>query len=117
MAAYNSELDKILWKSDPILYKEGKTTLTVQIASYNGGVPKIYVREEGSHMAWQQDENGKNLAKEPKQMRFWGRPYLRRMEYNIISEILPDLIEGVSFLRDIVNEYYTEKDAEKEKKG
>jgi len=109
MAAYDPELDVILWKGEPILFKDGRATLTAQIASYNGGPPKFYVREEGSFQGWQQDQDGRNLTTEPKQLRSYGRPYLRRMEYNIIQSILPDLTVGVETLARLTEEYTAEK--------
>jgi hypothetical protein len=112
MALYDPTLDEVLWRGVPIMYKEGKTTLTVQIASYNHNLPKIYVREEGSHMGWQQDENGKNLFKEPKQLRIWGRPYLRRMELDVIQQLLPDLTVGVEELTKLTEEYKREKETQ-----
>lgn len=113
MPPYNQELDKVLWESESILYKDGKATLTVQIVSYNGGIPKICVREAGSFMGWQQDENGTNLTKEPKELRTWGRPYIRRMDLNIFKEILPKLITGIRRLDELDYNYKEQK----EKKG
>jgi hypothetical protein len=96
--AYDPELDEVIWQGEPILFRDGKATLTVQIARYNGGMPRLYVRESGTFKGFQQDDQGKFLMKEPKQLREYGRPYIRRMELDIIHKLLPLISEGVEAL-------------------
>lgn len=43
--AYNKELDEVLWKSEEVFFKKG--TVYATITRYNGGNPKVQVRETG----------------------------------------------------------------------